>query len=136
MENSQDQPLPPGVPSWPNYAHAAPSPQYPFPPNNLQQGTLPHYAFPIPNSNLAQNTRVNDATVTVSNSIASNNYGAHFNGSHDIDVAAQDAVLREQVCCYLLCQVLHCCFRFFVILSRLWRNVGAIVVVLILWTVF
>ncbi|KAK7355279.1 hypothetical protein VNO80_14532 [Phaseolus coccineus] len=96
MENSQDQPLPPGVPSWPNYSHAAPSPQYPFPPNNLQQGTLSHYGFAVPNSNLAQNTRVDDATVTVSHNTASNNYGAQFNGSCDIDVAAQDAVLREQ----------------------------------------
>ncbi|QCE03074.1 polyglutamine-binding protein 1 [Vigna unguiculata] len=93
MENSQDQPLPPGVPSWPNYAHAAPSPQYPFPPNapnNLQQEINPS------NSNLIVNTRVDDATVTVSNNIASNYYGAQFNGSRDIDIAAQDAVLREQ----------------------------------------
>ncbi|XP_014514287.1 uncharacterized protein LOC106772409 isoform X2 [Vigna radiata var. radiata] len=93
MENSQDQPLPPGVPSWPNYAHAVPSPQYPFPPNasdNLQHEINPS------NSNLTVNTRVDDATVTVSNSIASNYYGAQFNGSRDIDIAAQDAVLREQ----------------------------------------
>ncbi|XP_047182224.1 uncharacterized protein LOC124848562 isoform X2 [Vigna umbellata] len=93
MENSQDEPLPPGVPSWPNYALAAPSPQYPFPPNapnNLQHEINPS------NSNLTVNTRVDDATVTVSNNIASNYYGAQFNGSRDIDIAAQDAVLREQ----------------------------------------
>ncbi|XP_052731292.1 uncharacterized protein LOC108326172 isoform X2 [Vigna angularis] len=93
MENSQDEPLPPGVPSWPNYALAAPSPQYPFPPNapnNLQHEIRPS------NSNLTVNTRVDDATVTVSNNIASNYYGAQFNGSRDIDIAAQDAVLREQ----------------------------------------
>jgi len=104
MENSQDQPLPPGVPSWPNYAHAAPSPQYPFPPNapnNLQQEINPS------NSNLIVNTRVDDATVTVSNNIASNYYGAQFNGSRDIDIAAQDAVLREQVCCYPLCKFFY-----------------------------
>ncbi|CAJ1967768.1 unnamed protein product [Sphenostylis stenocarpa] len=121
MENSQDQqPLPPGVPSWPNYADAAPSPQYPFPPNapyDLQQGTLSHHGFAtghaltsevIPDvkpieqhgennssdSNLARNARVDGATVSVS--AASNYYGAQFNGSNDIDIAAQDAVLREQ----------------------------------------
>lgn len=133
MENSQDQPLPPGVPSWPNYAHAVPSPQYPFPPNasdNLQHEINPS------NSNLTVNTRVDDATVTVSNSIASNYYGAQFNGSRDIDIAAQDAVLREQVCCYLLCKVLYWYFGFFCDFLRLWRNVGAVVVLLILWTVF
>lgn len=115
MENSEDEPLPPGVPSWPNYAH----------------GTLSHYALTseaIPNvkptmhqeqidpsnSNLAQNTRLDDATVTVSNNTASN----YYNGSRDIDIAAQDAVLREQVCCYLLCKVLHCCFGLFEIVEK------------------
>ncbi|RDX93065.1 Polyglutamine-binding protein 1, partial [Mucuna pruriens] len=121
MENSQDQPLPPGVPSWPNYAHAAPAPQYQFSPNSpysFQHGTLSHYGFvtdqaltseTIPNvksteqheennssnSNHVENTQVDGATVSVSDT-ASKYYGAQLNDSRDIDVAAQDAVLREQ----------------------------------------
>ncbi|KAK7344912.1 hypothetical protein VNO77_15140 [Canavalia gladiata] len=118
MENSQDQPLPPGVPSWPNYAHAAPLPQYQSSPNapydNFQQGTFPHSAF-VPgqalpseappnakptqlqeensgsNSNHVENTEVDDATTNVSKY-----YRVQFNGTHAIDIAAQDAVLREQ----------------------------------------
>ncbi|XP_020223980.1 uncharacterized protein LOC109806046 isoform X2 [Cajanus cajan] len=81
MENSRDQPLPPGVPSWPNYAHAAPSLQYHFSPNspnNFPQGTLSHYGQAPPN-----------AQVDTVSHMPSKHYG-------EIDVAAQDAVLREQ----------------------------------------
>ncbi|KHN13752.1 hypothetical protein glysoja_049486 [Glycine soja] len=100
MDNSQDQPLPPGVPSWPNYAFATPSAPY-----NFQQGTLSHYGFSSNakpteqheenksfNSNHVEITAVDGATVS-----ASNYYGAQLTGSRDdIVVAAQDAVLREQ----------------------------------------
>ncbi|XP_027363945.1 uncharacterized protein LOC113871212 isoform X2 [Abrus precatorius] len=113
MDNSQDQPLPPGVPSWPNYAHTVPSTQYQFSPNatlNFQQGTLYHsgqaLASEVPpnakstkqqeenmssNSNHVENSEVDGVTVNVSKY-----YGGQLNDARCIDVAAQDAVLREQ----------------------------------------
>lgn len=106
MENSQDpQPLLPGVPSLPQH-HFPPSAPYHF-----HQGTLSHYGQALTsevtpyvkptepreenistNSNHAENTTVDGATVSISDS----GCGPPLNGSRDIDIAAQDAVLREQ----------------------------------------
>ncbi|KAK7278989.1 hypothetical protein RJT34_24030 [Clitoria ternatea] len=73
MEHSQDQPLPPGVPSWPNY-----SSNYYYN-NNFQQ--IPPNVNPIP-----QHAEVDATTSNTYSGVKSN----------DIDVATQDAVLREQ----------------------------------------
>lgn len=138
MENSQDQPPPPGVhSSWPYYSsNTAQTLQYQFPPNagsnntpyyNYQQGTLPHPGFITYQQPLIPSAAPPTVQSTSSNhvdgrhhnaenttSAASQESGANYtwkvdegaavnsvvqlSNARDIDAAAQDAVLREQVC--------------------------------------
>ncbi|KAK7393044.1 hypothetical protein VNO78_21495 [Psophocarpus tetragonolobus] len=74
--------------------NSQPLPQYysfEVPPNVNPNGQQQHEEKKSSNSNHFQNTQVDGPTVSVSNYS-----GPQLNGSQDIDVAAQDAVLREQ----------------------------------------
>lgn len=110
MENSQDQPLPPGVHSWPNnLSKSGQTPEsnysgcYQFSPNVYtqyqfsptafphtpgQQGTLSHSGF-APGQAITSEASPTLKLIQQPHEIMSTN--------NDIDVAAQDAVLREQV---------------------------------------
>ncbi|KAI4300939.1 hypothetical protein L6164_034265 [Bauhinia variegata] len=102
MENFQDQPLPPGVHSWPNYSSSSAPSLQSFP--GSVQPYEPHYnsnysgsyhidgKFHESNVNLPQ--KVSESvqvaqTPTECSRVQSNNVS-------DIDIAAQDAVLHEQ----------------------------------------
>lgn len=140
MENSQDQPLPPGVHSWPNYSSNSgqtlqyqfyPNPPPPHTPggnsintpyyNNFQQGTLSQsgQALITPSNHFdgghhnAENTTTSAAhhqesgvnfTWKVDEAAANPSYTStncsvvQLNNECNSDAAAQDAVLREQVC--------------------------------------
>lgn len=93
MENFQDQPLPPGVQFLPNYSlNSAQTLQYPNAPPyyDIQQGTLTLITPEAINST-SSNTTSTECSVV------------QFNNARDIDAAAQDAVLREQVCIPCVC---------------------------------
>ncbi|KAG2683686.1 hypothetical protein I3760_10G043800 [Carya illinoinensis] len=119
MDNSQDQPLPPGVNFLPNYSSAVPS--VPFPPqhgqipqnsetdNALQSSLTQQGADLIAQQPQDQDTAVEkipqhkDGTIpqqkghSNGNSNDSTAYSRlHAENDRDIETAAQDAVLREQ----------------------------------------
>lgn len=162
MENSQDQPPPPGVHSWPYHSlTSSQTLQYQFPSNapphifgsnhinsntpyyNSQQGTFSQPGFVTSQSHImsqappavqsTSSNRVDGANHNAENStsVSHQDSGANFawkvdeaaanvsnpsmnysmvqlNNARDIDAAAQDAVLREQVCIHCLRFLFHC----------------------------
>lgn len=189
MDNSQDQPLPPGVHSWPSYSsnsaqtlsslpgqvqpgetrpqyHSNYSvPQYHFPlnapitsdnntPYNFQQVSgqaltseapfninsteqKEQNKFSNPFDGGYQNVenatlealqesgmnflqKVDEAAVNVSNaSTKCSNVQIQLSSACDIDAAAQDAVLREQVCISCICNLFLYYFFYLIVLSIL-----------------